>query len=108
LETWPLKTGDIESLGVFERRILPAVYDPIKEGDQWRISNNKVLYDLYKDEDIITFIKLGWLRWTGHAIRMEEDRSAKRTLISNPGSARGRGRPKIRWEDGVDDDSKAI
>jgi hypothetical protein len=39
---------------------------------------------------------------------MEEDRPAKRILISNPGGARGRGRPKIRWEDGMDDDSKAI
>jgi hypothetical protein len=37
---------------------------------------------------------------------MEEDRPAKRILISNPGGARKR--PKIRWEDRVDDDSKAI
>jgi hypothetical protein len=39
---------------------------------------------------------------------MEEDRPAKRILVSNPGGARGRGRLKIRLEDGVDDDSKAI
>jgi hypothetical protein len=60
------------------------------------------------DEDIVTLIKLGRLRWAGHVIRMVEDRPAKRILISNPGGARGRGRLKIRWEDGVDDDSKAI
>jgi hypothetical protein len=68
----------------------------------------KELYDLYKDEDIVTFIKLCQLRWAGHVIRMEEDRPAKRILVSNPRGARGRGRPKIRWKDGVDDDSKAI
>jgi hypothetical protein len=39
---------------------------------------------------------------------MGEDRPAKRILVSNPGDARGRGRPKIGWEDGVDNDSKAI
>jgi hypothetical protein len=39
---------------------------------------------------------------------MEEDRPAKRILISCPGDARERGRPKIRWEKGVDDDNKAI
>jgi hypothetical protein len=87
---------------------LRAIYGPTKEGDVWRIRNNKELYDLYKDEDIVRFIKLGRLRRAGHVIRMEEDRPAKRTLVSNPGGARGRGRPKIRWEDGGDDDSKAI
>jgi hypothetical protein len=39
---------------------------------------------------------------------MEEDGPAKRIIVRNPGCARGRGRPKIRCEDGVDDDSKAI
>jgi hypothetical protein len=107
LETWPLQTRDIESLGVFERRILTAIYGPTK-GDEGRIRNNKELYDLYKHEDIVTFIKLGWLRWAGHVIRMEEDRPAKRILVSNQGGARGRARPKFKCEEGVDDDSKAI
>jgi hypothetical protein len=39
---------------------------------------------------------------------MEEDTPAKRVLISNPGGARGSGRPDFRWEEGVNDDSKAI
>jgi hypothetical protein len=39
---------------------------------------------------------------------MEEDRPVKRILVSNPGDTRGKGTPKIRWEDGVDNDSKAI
>jgi hypothetical protein len=107
LETWPLKTGDIQSLGVFERRILRAIYGPTK-GDECRIRKNKELYDLYKDEDIVMFIKLGQLRWAGHVIRMEEDSPVSRSLVSNAGGTRGRGRPKIRWEDGVDNDSKAI
>jgi hypothetical protein len=93
---------------VFERRILRAIYGPTKEGDEWRIRNNKELHDLYKDEDIVMLIKLGWLRWAGHVIRMEEDSPVNRILVSNAGGTRGRGRLKIRWEHGVDDDSKAI
>jgi hypothetical protein len=107
-ETWPLKIGDIENLEIFKRRILRAIGGPIKEREEWHMRNNKELYDLYKEEDIITFIKLGWLRWAGHVIIMEEDRSVKRILISNPGGARGRGRLKRRCEDGVDDGSKSI
>jgi ribosomal protein S28E/S33 len=37
LETWPLKIGDIESLGIFERGILRAIYGPTTEGDKWCI-----------------------------------------------------------------------
>jgi hypothetical protein len=48
------------------------------------------------DVGIVTLIKLGRLRWAGHIIRMEEDRPAKRILVSNPGGARGRGKLKIR------------
>jgi hypothetical protein len=42
-----IKIGDIESLGVFERRILRAICGPIKDGDEWHIRNNKELYDIF-------------------------------------------------------------
>jgi hypothetical protein len=48
------------------------------------------------------------MRWAGHVIGMEEDRLARRILVNNPAGGRGRGRPKIRWEDGVDNGIKAI
>jgi hypothetical protein len=63
---------------------------------------------LYKDKDIVTFIKLRRLSSAGHVIRMEENGPAKRILISNPEGTRGRGQLKIRWEDRMDNDSKAI
>jgi hypothetical protein len=46
-ETWPLKIGNIGSLGVFERRILRETCGPTKEGDEWHIGNNKESYELY-------------------------------------------------------------
>jgi hypothetical protein len=48
-----------KALGLFARRILRAIYGPTKQGDECSFRNNKELYDLYKDEDIVTFIKLG-------------------------------------------------
>jgi hypothetical protein len=78
----------MEGLGVFARSILRAIYGPTKDGDEWCIRNNQQLYDIYKDEPIVMFIKLGQLRWAGYVTRMEEDNPAKRILVSNPGGAR--------------------
>jgi hypothetical protein len=40
-------------------------------------------------------------RWYGHLERMEEERVVKRLYMSNVEGSRGRGRPKLRWMDGV-------
>jgi hypothetical protein len=41
------------------------------------------------------------LRWYGHVERMEEERVVKRVYMSNVEGSRKRGRPKLRWMDGV-------
>jgi hypothetical protein len=64
--------SDEKTLAVFERKILIAIYGPIKDNDEWRIRYNFELYALYKDMDIITFIKVGRLKWAGHIIRMDQ------------------------------------
>ena len=53
--------------------------------------------------DIVKFCKLSKLRWAGHAIRQNDDLS-RRVLLSEPGGKRPRGRPRLRWEDGVEED----
>ena len=57
-------------LGIFERKILRKIYGPVNENGEWRIRNNKELYELYKSSDIITDIKIARLRWVGHVQRM--------------------------------------
>jgi hypothetical protein len=58
--------------------------------------------------DIITFIKVGRLRWVGHVVRMDQQRPAKRILNAKLEDTRRRGRPKLRLEDVVDKDVKNL
>ena len=46
-ETWVLNKQDVRILGVFERKILRAIFGPTKENDEWRIKYNNELYALY-------------------------------------------------------------
>ena len=89
-------------MNVFERkvyrRILGPVYDDKKEN--WRILTNKEIYANVKNPTIIETIRLKRLRWFGHVQRMEGNRIPKRVLYMNLGTARLRGRPRNRWQDG--------
>jgi len=55
-ETWVLTTSDEAILGVFERKILRAIFGPTKDKGEWRIKYE--LYTLYKESDIVTYIKI--------------------------------------------------
>ena len=53
------------------------------------------------------FCKLGRLRWAGHVIRQDDDDDddlSRRVLLSEPGGKRPTGRPRLRCEDGVEED----
>jgi hypothetical protein len=54
---------------------------------------------LYKESDIVTYIKINRLKWTGHVIRMEEQSPRRRVLVAVVEGRRQRDRPKLRWED---------
>jgi hypothetical protein len=71
-ETWVLSKSDETRLGVFERKDLRAIFGPTNDNGEWRIKYNDELYTLYKDSDIMTYIKISRLRWAGHVIRLEE------------------------------------
>jgi hypothetical protein len=64
-ETWTLSKSDENILGVFERKILRAIFGPTNENGEWRIKYNNELYTrtLYKESDIVTYIKINRLRW---------------------------------------------
>jgi hypothetical protein len=69
---------------------------------------NNELYTLYKESDIVTYIKMNRLKWAGHVIRMEEQSPTRRVLIAVVEGRRQRGRPKLRWEDGVMEDARKL
>jgi hypothetical protein len=69
----------------------------------WRIRTNQELYQLCGENDIVKFCKLNRLRWAGHVIR-KDDGDLSRKVLSEPGGKRPRGRPRLRWEDGVEEE----
>jgi hypothetical protein len=107
-ETWVLSKSDEAILGVFERKILRAIFGLTNEKGERRIKYNDELYTLYKDSDIVTYIKVNRLRWAGHVILLEEQSPARRVLVAVVEGKRQRGRPKLRWEDGVMDEARTL
>jgi hypothetical protein len=64
-ETSVLSKSDETILTVFERKFLRASFGPTNENGEWRIKYNNELYALYKESDIVTYMKTNHLRWAG-------------------------------------------
>jgi hypothetical protein len=95
-------------LMTWERKILRKIYGPTKENGQWRIKTNAELITKYKFQDIITVINIRRLEWLGHFIRMDKTRSVKKIFEGKLEGRRGRGLPRLRWINDVDDDLRKL
>ena len=84
------------------------IYGPTKENGQWRIKTNVELRTKYKSQDIVTVIKIRRLEWLGHVSRMNETRSVKKIFEGKLERRRGRGRPRLRWINDVEDDLRKL
>ena len=91
-----------------ERKILRKIYGPRKESGQWRIKTNEELRTKYKSQDIVFVIKIRRLEWLGHVSRMNETRSVKKIFEGKLEGRRGRGRPRLRWINDVEDDLRKL
>jgi hypothetical protein len=105
-ETWTMTRNDERRLSIFERKILRRINGPICERGQWRKTHNRESDDLYDEPNIVNVTKSNRLRWTGHVARKSENETPKKVTYTNPGGQRGRGRPKSRWTDGVEEDAR--
>jgi hypothetical protein len=84
-KTWRLSEQSVKTIGIFERKILRRIFGVVKEEGQWRMRYNKELYELYKDVDLVTFIKLKRLQWAGHVQGLPLDRISKKLYeLSSP------------------------
>ena len=63
---------------------------------------------MYKESDIVTYIKINRLKWAGRVIRMEEQSPTRRVLVAVVEGRRQRGRPKLRWKDGVTEKARKL
>jgi len=57
---------------------------------------------------MVKVIESSRLRWAGHVVRMDDNELPRKILWTNPGGQRGSGRPKSRWIDGVQEDTRKL
>ena len=62
----------------------------------------------YKTPDIVSIIKIRRLEWLGHVVRMNETGSVKKIFEGKLEGRRGRGRPRLRWINDVEDDVRKL
>ena len=95
-ESWTLYSRHIKSLEQFHQRCLRRIMN-IKWYD--KVSNVKVLRKA-NIPSVEALLVNAQLRWSGHLVRMAEDRLPKQLFYSElTGGCRGRGRPKLRYKD---------
>lgn len=107
-ETWELTAADCERLLIFERRVLRMIFGALCINGVWRSRYNRELANLYNHPSIVQKMRTQRLRWLGHLSRMDERAPASKIHFSKPQGCRARGRPKMRWNDAVNNDLRQI
>jgi hypothetical protein len=83
---------------LFERKVLRCVFGTKQERKRY----NYELYEIFNDSNIVNYINVKRLAWTGHLICMSNNRTINKIFNTKPGGVRTVGRPKLRCEDCVD------
>ena len=110
-ETWPLRSGDLHRLQVFDHRCLRSIgHFSWKQ----RITNDEVRHRIFGDPKSsrkLNQIILGTrLRWLGHVLRMNSSRLPKKFLLAEPklGWKRSRGGQVMTWHRGMKESTKRL
>ena len=107
-EKWTLTNKREKMLKTWERKILRKIYGPTKENGRRRIKTNEEFVTKYKTPDIVSIIKIRRLVWLGHVVRMNETWSVKKIFEGKLEGRRGRGRPRLRWINDVENDLRKL
>jgi hypothetical protein len=84
--------------------VLRCIFGAKRENGIWRKRYNCELYETFNEPNIVNYIKVKRFAWAGHLLRTNNDRTLKKIFNTKPDGVRRAGRPKLRWEDGVDQD----
>ena len=107
-ETWTLSKTNEQRLSLFEKRVLRCILGGKQENGTWWKRYNYELYEIFNEPNIVNYIEAKRLAWAGHLVRMNSDRTLKKIFNTKPDGARSVGRPKLRWEDGIDQDMRIL
>jgi hypothetical protein len=66
------------------------------------------VYELFNGSTIVNHIKAKRLTWAGHLTRMSNERTLKQIFNTKPDGTRSIGRPKLKWEVGVVQDTRIL
>ncbi|GFS73312.1 uncharacterized protein TNCV_4711921 [Trichonephila clavipes] len=77
-ETLSMSRTDENTISIYERKILRFIFGGIQEIGTWQRRSNFELYQSYKESDIVNFIKIQRIKWAGHIVRMDVDRTTKK------------------------------
>jgi hypothetical protein len=56
---------------------------------------------IFTTQNMILVVKLGRMRWLGHAARVEKKRYEYWVLVGKPEGKKPLGKPTHRWQDGL-------
>ena len=82
--------------------------DQQRRMDGGELKTNEELMTKYKTPDIVSIIKIRRFEWLGHVVRVNETRSVKKIFEGKLEVGRGRGRPRLRWINDVEDDLRKL
>jgi hypothetical protein len=107
-ETWTLSKTNERRLSLFERKVLRCIFGAKQENGTWpkRYNCELLVYEIFNEPNVVTCITVKRLAWAGHLMRMNNDRTLKKIFNTKLDGDRSAGRPKLRWEDCVDQDMR--
>ena len=88
--------------------MLRCIFGVKQENGTCQKRYNYELYEIFNEPNIVNYIKVKRLAWAGHLVHMNNDRTLKIIFNTKPYGARSDGRPKLRWEDGVNQDMRIL
>ncbi|GFX98811.1 uncharacterized protein TNCV_1503871 [Trichonephila clavipes] len=75
-----MSRADENMVSIHERNILRFIFGRIQENGTRRRRSNFMLYQSYKESDIVNLIKIQRIKWTGHVVGTNEDHTTKKSL----------------------------
>jgi len=105
IPTLTYRSGALALLGRHKSRLRGVEMSYLRSacGVTWRdrLTNEEVREHCGVEVDVLEYVERNTLRWFGHMERMTDDRLTKRVYESVVEGRGRRGRPRMRWKDGV-------